>query len=165
MPDFSDFASFPSRLNDSLDRVQLVLDREKAQGVQLAHEDCPHSYSDKFALLEQTSSCTILGLLNTLQFLGLTDDQLARAKDWSRSSVVSIRLDTSSQCTYLREATRQESEPVGEVQVSLGLTTAKASTRVVTKITEYFYELKHRWRLCVVRGTGESEADDVMEIA
>eukprot|EP01033_Poteriospumella_lacustris_P015889 gene15890-11374_t len=165
MTQLIDFADFPSRLNDSLDRVQLVLDREKAQGVQLAHEDCPHSYSDKFALLEQTSSCTILGILNTLQFLGLTDDQLARAKDWSRSSVVSLRLDTSSQCTYVREATRQESEPVGEVQVSLGLTTAKASTRVVTKITEYFYELKHRWRLCVVRGTGESEADDVMEIA
>ena len=82
---------------------------------------CPHSirYDDKFLLAESAANSTIAALLNTFEMIGLDTTKLELARQWALTDgkVVTLRFESSTRCTFVREVSRQVERPSSSVQV------------------------------------------------
>jgi len=103
--------------------------------------------------------------LNCLGALGLTAEQLQSLQEWAaQGSAVSLRFKSKESCAYLREETREEEEPrkhVTEKSVG-GVLRSAITSKVVTKITEYFWNFEAAYSLEAFRGVGADTADRIV---
>lgn len=154
---------FRRKLQTSLDEVKLILDRQRAQGITSA-DTAPHRFDDKFLLVNQVTNCLGISIYSALLSIGLTRDKLEKLKTWATHSSVSFRIVKESTCTFVKEATRkEESAKSVETEFSIGLLAGKTTSKVVTTITEYFYNYEVSYRIEAFRGIGSSAAD-ILEI-
>jgi hypothetical protein len=54
--------------------------------------DVPHSYDDKYLLVEYLVNTAVASTLTSLEALGLTPDHLKAVKEWSTTRSVTLRL-------------------------------------------------------------------------
>lgn len=154
--------AFRSRLNRSLEEVRKILDLERSKGLAVVNENCQHRFDDKFTLVEQLSACVGIGVLNVLAELGLSSAVMGTVKGWARTSEISLRVAVKNTCKYLREAVRKESSGTQlETEYRFGILSSMASTKVVTKITEYFYDFQSEYTISVFKGTGHGPGDSI----
>jgi len=149
---------FESKLQKALQRVRLVLDETKQP--QLAAE-VHHTYQDKYLLVEYLTNSAAASQLNCLAALGLSPGQFSTLQQWAKNSSVSLQFRSEERCTFVREVTRQEenaTQHVEELSVG-GVVRAALSSKVHTKITEYFWKLDVSYLLTAVRGVGAEAAD------
>jgi hypothetical protein len=95
--------------------------------------------------------------LHTLQQLGLTEPQLKKLLSDANSGhqTVTLRLSRSDGTSFVRETTREvesATKTVTEVKSSL-LGSLKATNKVITKVTEYFWKFDAKWAFSIYTGT------------
>ncbi|CAE7683490.1 TRPT1 [Symbiodinium sp. CCMP2592] len=142
----------------ALERVRVILDATKDPQ---AAGDVHHQYEDKYLLVEGVTNAAVASQLNCFGALGLTLQHVQKLQDWSKDKVVSLQFRAEEACRYLREETREEEDPTRHVEeVSVrGALQAAFTSKVVTKITEYFWKFEVKYELVAIRGVGET-ADD-----
>ena len=146
------------RLQAALERVRVILDATKDPQ---AAGDVHHQYEDKYLLVEGVTNAAVASQLNSFSALGLTMQHVQKLQEWSKDKVVSFQFNAEEACSYLREETREEEDPTRHVEeVSVrGALQAAFTTKVVTKITQYFWKFEAKYELVAMRGVGET-ADD-----
>jgi len=146
------------RLQAALERVRVILDATKdPQAAGNVH----HQYEDKYLLVEGVTNAAVASQLNCFGVLGLTLQHVQKLQEWSKDKVVSLQFRAEEACSYLREETREEEDPTRHVEeVSVrGTLQAAFTSKVVTRITEYFWKFETKYELVAIRGVGET-ADD-----
>eukprot|EP00930_Biecheleria_cincta_P072342 TRINITY_DN5974_c0_g1_i1.p1 TRINITY_DN5974_c0_g1~~TRINITY_DN5974_c0_g1_i1.p1 ORF type:complete len:968 (+),score=218.00 TRINITY_DN5974_c0_g1_i1:77-2905(+) len=149
-----------SKLSKALERVRVLLDATKSP--KLA-SDVHHRYQDKYTLVETFTNTAAVSQLNALAEIGLTREQLAQLQQWAKTSVVSLKFEAEETCKFDREETREEEDPrkhVEEVSVG-GVVQAAFTSKVVNKITEYYWKFEGKYQLLALRGVGAEPADRV----
>jgi len=116
--------------------------------------DVSHTYDDKFLLAEFLTNTSIAAQLNALEALGLNSKALQTMLEWVQSRSVTIRLVANEQCSFVRETTRQQESKtayVTEYESSSG-SKATVTDKVVTTITEYFWNFQAEYELFAFQG-------------
>ncbi|CAE6956666.1 TRPT1 [Symbiodinium natans] len=146
------------RIEAALERVRVILDATKDPQ---AAGDVHHQYEDKYLLVEGVTNAAVASQLNSFCALGLTIQQVQTLQEWAKDKAVSFQFISEETCAYDREETREEDDPrrhVEEVSVR-GVVQAAFTSKVVTKITEHFWNFAVKYELVAIRGVGET-ADD-----
>lgn len=115
--------------------------------------DVPHTYDDKFRIVELASRAALAVQLNTLAAgFGLTPEKVQALQKARGNKTVSLRLTCSTECTFTETRTREEESATRlEKQGVFGKTTYQS----VTTITEHFWDYSVQWELSAVVGTGQ----------
>lgn len=157
-PDALQRHNIETKISQALEKVKQLLGAEKSP--QIAG-DVHHDYEDKYLLVERATNMAAAAELNCFGMLGLTPQQLSTLKQWTSGQEVSLRFKAKEQCNFLREETREEEAPrkhVEEVSVG-GVLRSAITSKVVTKITEYFWNFETNYVLEAFKGVGAEEAD------
>ena len=146
------------RLQAALERVRVILDATKDPQ---AAGDVHHQYEDKYLLVEGVTNAAVASQLNSFGALGLTLEHVQKLQEWSKDKVVSFQFSAEEACSYLREETREEEAPARQIEnISIhGTLQAAFTSKVVTKITEYFWKFEAKYELVAIKGVGGT-ADD-----
>lgn len=153
---------FEQRLESALSRVRLIL--ETTRNPQFA-TNCPHTWDDKFLLGDGLTNIGLASANTCLSQLGVTPGHLAQLREWVATRRVSIRFKSQRDCVFKRKTTRKEDskdQHVSTVKV-LGIT-ASSSSKVVTTIDEWFWDVTVSWELTAFPGT-EADAPLVLRTA
>eukprot|EP00667_Euglena_gracilis_P001285 EG_transcript_1286 len=160
-PAYSQY-QFEQQMEQALTCLRTVL--EKAKNPQLLH-DVPHQYEDKYAAAEFLTNTALAAVCNALAPVGLGLETLQRLRGWSKGRSVTLRLASHETCVYVREQTREEeheSSIVTEKTTSFfgrPCTSAqKATTKIITKVTEHVWRFEARWQLVAFPGNALEEA-------
>ena len=114
--------------------------------------DVPHTYDDKFRIVELASSAALTAQLNTLSAgLGLNPGIIAKLQEARGKKTVSLRFSCNTSSTFKETKTREEESATRhEKQGVFGKTTWKS----VTTITEHYWNYHVSWKVEAVVGTG-----------
>ena len=151
---------FEKLLEDYLKKVSAVLGTEKSQYF-VSPENSPHSYIDKYVLAEQLTSCIGAVAWNTLIEVGISFPILKElvSASTSNNSTITLRLEASHSCKFLKEQVRKEDSPRQHILTEIShriLTTRKVST------TEFLYEYTVNYKLTAIIGVGETDSDIIV---
>lgn len=147
--------AFESKLASCLKEVKLILNHEKA-GLLSSANDISHRYEDKYLLAEQLTNCAGAAFWNVLLTLGLTETQFRDLKQWAEKQAVSLQLEVSTHCAFMKETEREE-ESAQRVEVErTGILREKITSKVVTKIKEFHYNYQVQYRVKAYAGTGRA---------
>jgi hypothetical protein len=153
---------FESLLEDYSQRVNAILGNEKSQHLS-SPEHAPHSYQDKYILAEQLTSSMGSVAWSSLVEIGISFSILERLVNASHKSAVSLRLEANHRCVFIKEYDRLEESPHQMLQESTGiLGSTFTKTKVVSKITEYFYDYTIKYRIMAIIGVGASDQDKIV---
>eukprot|EP01036_Dinobryon_divergens_P037880 gene37880-49640_t len=131
---------FEHLLEDYSAKVSAILGIEKSQRLS-SPEHAPHSYQDKYVLAEQLTSSMGSVAWSSLMEVGISPSVLERLVNASLHSAVSLRLEANHKCKFIKEHEWLEESPNQVHQESYGIFgNTITKTKVVMKITEYFYE-------------------------
>ncbi len=148
---------FRRRVDAALVRVRKVL--ENTRNPQYA-ADVPHTYDDKFALVEFMGRTAVAALLQCLETIGLTPKDLETLRAWASTRAVTLRLTAQEDCKFLREETRKvesATEHVTETRGFLGNKSTRTE-KVVTTVREYFWSFEFEYRLDAYHSNATDEA-------
>ena len=146
-------ARFNSKLSNALSSIRTILDNTRSPE---NPEDIGHSYADKYALVEFIINSTIASHIEAWQFLGFTKENVKKMKTWALEKSVTIRFTSEHRCKFNRKKERKvESSTQYEVKVA-GL--FKATDKVVTKVTDYFWDFEGKYSLIAFQGTNIDDA-------
>lgn len=153
--------SFESKLQKALQHVKVVLDATKAPCLPA---DVHHKYEDKYALAESMTNAAGASQLNCLSALGVSGDHVAQMREWAKTHAVSLKFKAEERCTFDREETNDvESKTKTVNELSVGGDVAMTSTsKVVTTVTEYFWNKDASYQVTAVRGVGQDAADQIL---
>ena len=105
--------------------------------------DVPHTYDDKFRIVELASRAALQVQLNTLtNGFALTPEKVRRLQEQRGNKTVTLRLNCSTECRHKDTRTREEESATRSEKTGVfGTTTVKQ----VTTITEHFWEYGVAW--------------------
>ena len=143
--------AFERLLDDySTTTVAAILGNEKAHQLG-SPEQAPHSYGEKYVLAEKLTNCISAAALNNLMEVGMTPPILEQLVNFSRQSTITLCLDATHSCKFIKEQDRREENPQQvHTEVSQRVFGGKVTMKVVTKITEYFYEYTVKYQLSAI---------------
>ena len=114
--------------------------------------------ADKYLLAEFLTNTCLAAELNCLELLGLDAAKLKQLRAWAADRSVTLRLSLSETCTFNREQSRDiDSATKSETNSTLF---GKSTHKVVTTVTEYFWDFEAAWELTAFRGNAPQSADD-----
>jgi len=125
-------------------------------------EQVEHTYEDKYLLTEFLCNMGLASQLTCLGHLGLRVAQLEQLKAWANTgAAVSLRIRTEEKCTFLRTEKREVEAPTKTVVVSKDANAQESTvtSRVISTVTENWWQIEHAWELLALRGTGSAPAD------
>ncbi len=144
---------FRDQVESALVHVRRIIDTNKNPSFP---SETAHQYDDKYILVEILSRMALSSTLTSLMGLGLTEEQIIQLNEWSKSRSVSLRLNSTERCTFIRETKRDVDSATKHVVEGFG---AKIVSKSVTTITEYFWKFQVEYELIAYRGTGSSPSD------
>jgi hypothetical protein len=106
-----------------------------------------HRYDDKYSLAEFMVSAAMASQVTCLVELGLTEETLNRLVGWAEMKEVTLEFRASEKCTFNRQTKR---DVEGAVKAKVGFLTSK----VVTTIQEWFWDVEMEYKLVAYSGTG-----------
>eukprot|EP01041_Mallomonas_annulata_P014236 gene14236-30290_t len=153
---------FRNKVSDAIAHVRRVLNGNKRP---MYASDIRHAYDDKFSLSDFLTNTMIASNLNCLKSIGLSEEGLRKTVEWrSQNRSVSLRFNAEEKCTFVRMEEREVdsnsklvTEKVGAMSLP-GFTT----TKVVTKVKEYYWKFEVMYELLVFYGTEEKNPDRVV---
>mmetsp|Transcript_37204 Transcript_37204/g.54779 ORF Transcript_37204/g.54779 Transcript_37204/m.54779 type:complete len:923 (+) Transcript_37204:98-2866(+) len=113
-------------------------------------EDVPHTYDDKFAIVELVTRAALTTQLNTLaNGFALSQDAIAKLQAERGNQTVTLRFNSSTSNTFKETKTREEESATRhEKQGVFGKTTYKS----VTTITEHYWDYTVSWAVSAYIG-------------
>ena len=146
-----------------LRRVDLALGRVRTLLENTRHPELPakvpHRYDDKYLLVEFMTRAASGGVLTCLESVGLGPDGLATLREWASKRSVTLRFEAREDCTFLGEKTREVVSPVQRVTEIEGPAgqDLRIRDKVVTTVTEYWWNFEFSWRLIAFRGNAPEQ--------
>ena len=120
-------------------------------------EEIQHKYEDKYFLAETLTNTALAAQVNVLEMFGINPKTLKQLKEWSEDRSVTLRLKAEEKCAFDREEKREEEAPTKHVREYAGGFAGKITDKVVTTITEYFWNFEFFYELTAFYG---NEPDD-----
>ena len=148
-----------SKVSNALAAIQRALDLEKHTPVLAANRE--HAYSDKFALAEGLCSLAVASCLEQLERLGA--DRAALLGLAASKKRVYLRVRSVETVKFLRKADREV--PSATKLETTSSTEGKTESRVVTTVTEYFWEVGHQYEVLLFAGPSEEAAVSRLRLA
>ncbi len=150
--DTYDEHGFRQRIDAALLRIRTVLDNTRSPQYPA---DVPHKYDDKYLLAEVVTRVAIASWLQSLEVIGMNAEQLAQLRAWAATRSVTVRLNATEDCRFLREEKRKVESAEERVTETRGIFggTKTTSEKVVTTITEYFWKFEFQYELVAFQGT------------
>jgi hypothetical protein len=150
MQSFNEYR-FRQQVDSALTKIRTILDNTRAPQYPA---DVQHRYDDKYGLAEFLTNTAIAAQLNCLDALGVNEKHLKQMKEWSQNLSVTLRLKSEEKCSFVKEATRKvdsKTQFVTEYKSSSGATSS-VTDKVVTVITEYFWNFEVEYELFAFQG-------------
>lgn len=149
---------FRRQVDSALSSVRTIL--ENARSPQLAAE-VPHTYSDKYALAELLTNTTLAAVLNALEAIGVTRKSLKKLIKWTqKGKTITLRFNSEEACVYDREETREVESSETSTVVKIPILGAFTSTsKVITKVTEFFWKFSLTYQISAFPGTARDEEE------
>jgi len=149
---------FRGQVDRALAEMKTVLDNERRPTYAA---DVQHTYDDKYLLAEFLTNSASAGLLNCLDFLGLTEKQAKQLQQWASDRSVTLEFTSEERCTFDRKATRKvepssSTEHVTSYQSSSGFK-SKWTSKTVKKVTEWFWKFDVTYEIAAYRGAAGSK--------
>ncbi|KAJ3085968.1 hypothetical protein HK100_008850, partial [Physocladia obscura] len=146
--------AFHQRLDDTASTVRRILHATRNP---VAPADTPHSYTNKYELVEFVSVSALAAVLNVLETLGLTQEKMKQIVKWAAFRSVMLRFISTETCTFVKECLFSLSEsPEIETQTSKAgwpLSSKTEVSKVSITVTEYVYALENSWTLLLYEGS------------
>ena len=143
------------RLASAMTDVRKVLDQSRDPH---CASEVSHEYGDKYLLAEFLTGSAISSSLSSLQMLGLNGDKLKTATEWAKTHTVTLAMGRVETCTFDKEVTRkQESDTKHVKEVKRAIGTSTVTSKVITSITEYFWDFSAEYDLYVYPGDRTEE--------
>ena len=153
--------SLQNKVDTAIATLRKHLDSERARPVLAEHES--HTYSDKFTLVEQSTSLAIASWLKSLECMGVDRATISKFASAAQSkATVTLRLTSTRTCTFLRKSVREE--PSDQKLETKSTFLGRTETRVVTSVTEYYWEIGHQFAIVLFSGA-EPSGDACVQIA
>ena len=118
--------------------------------------DAAHDYTDKFLLADRAANTLIAAMVSGLEegTSGCWGEHFPQLQAWAAAGKeVTLRFSSNSVCKFVRTATRNETSPTVVRSASSRLFgRSKATTTVVTVVTEHFWNAVHTWQLVAYAG-------------
>jgi len=143
---------FQQKLQGALERVRVVLAANKVPSFAA---DVHHQYLDKYLLAESSTNVALASQVNCLVELGITAEQLKQLIGWSQSSAVSLKFSVQETCSFDREETTDVELPTKHVLEVGGR--AALTSKTVTTVTEYFWQVTVKYELTAIRGAAQEK--------
>ena len=148
---------FRKRVEKCLDQTRLLLHQTKYL---TTCEDVPHQYNDKYLVAEYLTNSAISCFSKSLIRLGLAEADLTKLVSWACSQDVSLRLEVSEQCAFIKETQR---DVASATRSEINLTGfAMITGREITTVTENFYTFTAQYELVAFRGVGDQLEDRIV---
>lgn len=156
MSTYSDF-QFKNQVSKALYQIQTILDVTRNP---VLPSELSHTYTDKYNLAQQLTNTTIAAQLNVLESLGLTTEQLRNLYNWSQTRTVTLKFDAEEKCKLNRKADRKVESSTTHVREVSGFTggTKTITDKVITTVTEWFWDFSVSWKLYVYKGNDPNTA-------
>jgi hypothetical protein len=149
--------AFRKRVDACLKRVSLILEANRVLGTP---DEVSHKYEDKYLLAVQLTNMTCASVLNCLAGIGVTMEHLKQLHAWSTERDVSLCMESTEKCKFVREQEREVEDINRQTQVSSGgLPAVTFTSKVITKVKEYVFEYSVAYSLVGYRGTGSFPED------
>ena len=144
-----DEVGFRSKMDKGLSKARTILENHKHP---MYPADVEHVYNDKFLLAEVVVGLGICSNVVLLELLGVNPKTLKTLKEWAERQSVTLRLKAEEKCTFDRETKREVESSTKHVRdYGVGSITDK----VITTITEYFWNFEWYYELYAFAGTDE----------
>ena len=117
--------------------------------------DVPHDYEDKFEMAEFIVKSAREATLSIFKTIGVTEDQMKIANEWSANDRVTIEFKSEEFCDLNKQTEREESSPTDEVSAA-GILTVKS--KVVTKIQEWHWVIRNRYKIILYPGNKHNQS-------
>jgi len=155
---------FRDKLNAALAEVSQILEVSRHPKIP---QNVDHAYEDKYLLAESLTNVATASQVNCLAALGLTREQLGQLCSWTGQHAVRLNFHAEELCAFDSLKTREVEGPKRVDQVSttssvFGCSNSTRSSKVVTKITEYFWKFDFRYELVAVRGVSRLPEDQLV---
>lgn len=95
---------FKSRVTLALEQVKKILDNTRTPDYP---SEVQHEYEDKYLLSEFLANTTIAALLNSLEWLGVSNKPFKQLKEWAKTRNITLRLKAEEECKFLKKETRE----------------------------------------------------------
>jgi len=141
--------------------VRKVLDVAKEPA---AAAEVHHQYQDKYLLAESMTHLLLASQINCFSLLGLTSEQLASMRAWSRSHAVSLRFRAEERCTYVREESHEVESATHITEVKKAgeeVPSVEVKSKEVTTVTQHCWSFEASYELEALRGVGERAEDRI----
>jgi hypothetical protein len=149
-----------AKVDAALLRIRTLLDNTRNPQYPA---DVPHKYDDKYHLVEYLGRVTIASLLQCLQNIGLSSEDLPRLRDAATTRAVTLRLKAEENCRFLREETRKvESAQEIVTETKKGSSKTTKIEKVVTNITEYFWSFSFKYELFAFVGNADDKGTPLL---
>jgi hypothetical protein len=99
-------------------------------------------------LAESLGNVSLAALFNALEVLGVNVKTLKQIKDWAQDRSVTLRLKAEEHCDFNRETKREVESSAYVRDYGVG----KITDKVVTTITEWFWDFSLEYSLSVFCG-------------
>ena len=146
-----------SKVKAALANVRRVLDRARAEP--MVAGEVAHDYEDKYCLAEGLISVAAASWLGSLERLGLDEARLRLLCEVARAGrhCLTLRCNVSEKCTFKKKTTRDIPH---DTKVVHSGTFMKSETKLVTTVTEWFWDLELAFEIFVFAGAEPSLATD-----
>ena len=144
-----DEQQFRAKIDAALGRIRTLL--ENTRNPQYP-ADVPHAYDDKYLLAEHLTQVTVAALLQCLEVAGLSEEGRATLREWAEKRSVTLRLEAKEECRFLREEVRTIDSPEVVTETRGFFGKDKITSKVVTKVTDYFWSFDVTYSLMAYQG-------------
>jgi hypothetical protein len=151
-----DEARFRAGVEGAMRAVRTILDNTKNPQYPA---DVPHRYNDKYLLAEFLTRTGVAAVFQALQTAGLSADNLPQLIGWAKNRTVTLRLNATETCTFLREESKkvESAQHVTEKKTRWG-GTETTTEKIVTTVKEYFWNFEFRYELVAFVGNEDDKA-------
>lgn len=159
---YFDENAFLQKLQNGINQVKQVLGAERNPKIA---PDCPHRWTDKFALADFTLSTTASSILETLKKLGLSDAFIKKnAEKNFKTKTVTLAFERSLECVFVKKEERVEKSDafVVEKTNTFGMKKQEKSF-VETAIVEWKWKVTVSWKLEIYLGNNDKECEILKE--
>ncbi len=140
---------FRAKIDAALGRIRTLLDNTRNPQYPA---DVPHGYDDKYLLAERVTELSIAALFQCLEVVGLPEEGRVTLRQWAETRSVTLRLEAQEDCRFLREETRTIDSPEVVTEARGFFGKDKITSKVVTKVTDYFWSFDFSYALVAYQG-------------
>eukprot|EP01094_Clydonella_sp_ATCC50884_P013701 TRINITY_DN2397_c0_g2_i1.p1 TRINITY_DN2397_c0_g2~~TRINITY_DN2397_c0_g2_i1.p1 ORF type:complete len:1085 (-),score=448.58 TRINITY_DN2397_c0_g2_i1:334-3534(-) len=140
VPDLQEFDAlrFEQRVRRALAAARKVLDANRSPA---QCGDVPHTYTDKYLLVEFLVNTAVAAFFNVLEALGASGTDLLKMREMAQQRDVTLRLCVADACKFSHEKKYKVESGRREREVKSGGTSlVKVVSRSETKVTDYYWK-------------------------